>query len=108
MDDNEEEAKNGGGDAYEPVIRTDEDIMRMMEEEMWKEGKTPLWLAARTGNLKMTKLLVDACADATIRDHNSLTPLVVAIYALFAPCAQTKSTKIDFTIFCHLLLNIIL
>jgi hypothetical protein len=101
MDDNEEEAKNGSGDAYKPVIRTDEDMMRMMEEEMWKEGKAPLWLAAWTGNLKMTKLLVDACADTMIRDHNSLTPLDVAIYALFALCAQTKSTKIDFTIFFH-------
>ena len=44
-----------------------------------RDGRTPLWLAARTGNLTMTKLLVDAGADATIRDHDSLTPLDVAV-----------------------------
>jgi ankyrin repeat protein len=41
--------------------------------------RTPLWLAARTGNLTMTKLLVDAGADTTIEDRESLTPLDVAV-----------------------------
>jgi ankyrin repeat protein len=43
------------------------------------DGCTPLWLAVRTGNLAMTKLLVDAGADTTIGDRDSLTPLDVAV-----------------------------
>ena len=39
---------------------------------------TPLWLAARTGNLSMVKLLVDARADASIKNKDGMTPLDVA------------------------------
>jgi ankyrin repeat protein len=42
-------------------------------------GCTPLWLAARTGNLSMIKLLVDAGADATKTNKNDMSPLDVAI-----------------------------
>lgn len=41
-------------------------------------GCTPLWLASRTGNLSMVKLLVEAGADATIKSNDGLTPHEVA------------------------------
>lgn len=40
---------------------------------------TPLWLAARTGNLSMVKLLVDAGADVSLKNIDGMTPLDVAI-----------------------------
>lgn len=42
-------------------------------------GCTPLWLAARTGNLSMVKLLVDAGADATKKNKDDMSPLDVAV-----------------------------
>ena len=42
-------------------------------------GCTPLWLAARTGNLSMVELLMDAGADATIKNDENLTPQDVAV-----------------------------
>jgi len=42
-------------------------------------GCTPLWLAARTGNAKMVRLLLDAGADATIKNSEGLTPEEAAI-----------------------------
>ena len=42
-------------------------------------GRTPLWLAARTGNLAMTQLLVNTGADVTISDNDMVTPLDVAV-----------------------------
>ena len=39
---------------------------------------TPLWLAARTGNLKMVKVLVDAGADKSRADKDGLSPQDVA------------------------------
>ena len=42
-------------------------------------GCTPLWLAARTGNLSMVKRLVDAGADASIKSNDEMAPLDVAI-----------------------------
>jgi len=39
---------------------------------------TPLWLAARTGNVTMVKVLVEAGADATITDKDGLSPQDVA------------------------------
>lgn len=41
-------------------------------------GCTPLWLAARTGNLSMVELLMNAGADDTIADEDGLTPMEVA------------------------------
>jgi len=42
-------------------------------------GCTPLWLAARTGDLAMVKLLIDAGADATIKNNEGLSPEEVAV-----------------------------
>ena len=42
-------------------------------------GCTPLWLASRTGNAKMVRLLLDAGADATIKNNDGLTPEEAAI-----------------------------
>ena len=42
-------------------------------------GRTPVWLAARTGNLAMTQLLVNAGADVTLSDNDMVTPLDVAV-----------------------------
>eukprot|EP00553_Chaetoceros_curvisetus_P014983 CAMPEP_0204648558 /NCGR_PEP_ID=MMETSP0718-20130828/8026_1 /ASSEMBLY_ACC=CAM_ASM_000674 /TAXON_ID=230516 /ORGANISM="Chaetoceros curvisetus" /LENGTH=377 /DNA_ID=CAMNT_0051671427 /DNA_START=47 /DNA_END=1180 /DNA_ORIENTATION=+ len=41
-------------------------------------GCTPLWLAARTGNAKMVKVLIEAGADDTIEDNDNLSPRAVA------------------------------
>eukprot|EP00978_Attheya_sp_CCMP212_P035759 scaffold157549_cov40-Attheya_sp.AAC.1 len=37
-------------------------------------GATPLWLAARTGNAKMVRLLLDAGANATLPNQQGLSP----------------------------------
>ena len=50
-------------------------------------GCTPLWLAARTGNLKMVQLLIDAGADKTIADNEGFTPKDVA--------SKFKKEKVD-------------
>ena len=42
-------------------------------------GCTPLWLAARTGNLSMVKVLMDAGADCTIVNNDDMTPYNVAV-----------------------------
>ena len=42
-------------------------------------GCTPLWLASRTGNAKMVRLLLDAGADATIKNSDGLTPEEAAV-----------------------------
>lgn len=44
-----------------------------------ENGCTPVWLAARTGNLSVVKLLMDAGADATIKDNEGLSPQDVAV-----------------------------
>lgn len=41
-------------------------------------GCTPLWLAARTGNVNVVRMLVEAGADATIQNHDGLCPNQVA------------------------------
>jgi ankyrin repeat protein len=50
-------------------------------------GSTPLWLACRTGNLKMVELLIEAGADETIADNEGLTPKDVA--------SKYKKVKVD-------------
>ena len=47
--------------------------------EVDENGCTPLWLAARTGDLAMVKLLIDAGADATIKNSEGLSPEEVAV-----------------------------
>jgi ankyrin repeat protein len=44
-----------------------------------ENGCTPLWLAARTGDLAMVKLLIDAGADAKIKNNDGLSPAEVAV-----------------------------
>lgn len=41
-------------------------------------GCTPLWLACRTGNLSMVKVLIDAGADTKVANNEGLTPQDVA------------------------------
>lgn len=48
-------------------------------DEKDSAGCTALWLAARTGNLKMVQLLIDAGADESITDHEGLSPQDVAV-----------------------------
>lgn len=50
-------------------------------------GCTPLWLAARTGNLSVVKLLAEAGADAAIADDEGLLPKDVA--------AKFKKEKVE-------------
>ena len=50
-------------------------------------GCTPVWLAARTGNLSVVELLMDAGADATIKDDAGLSPHDVA--------AKFKKEKVE-------------
>lgn len=50
----------------------------LLLNEKDESGCTPLWLAARTGNLKMVELLMDAGADKTISDNEGMTPQAVA------------------------------
>lgn len=47
--------------------------------EVDENGCTPLWLAARTGDLAMVELLIDAGADATIKNSEGLSPEEVAV-----------------------------
>ena len=42
------------------------------------KGCTPLWLAARTGNVKIVRILLEAGADPTIGDDEGTTPAGVA------------------------------
>jgi len=42
------------------------------------KGCTPLWLACRTGNSKMTNLLLEAGADPSLRNEENISPLEVA------------------------------
>lgn len=46
-------------------------------------GQTPLHLAVATGNLKITKFLVDAGADINTKAKNEDTPLTIAILKLY-------------------------
>ena len=50
----------------------------LLLNEKDESGCTPLWLAARTGNLKMVELLIEAGADKTLSDNEGLTPHAVA------------------------------
>ncbi len=54
-------------------------VISSLLNETDDNGCTPVWLAARTGNVSMTKLLVEAGADLTIEDKDGLTPHEVAV-----------------------------
>jgi len=70
-----------------------------------ENGCTPVWLAARTGNVSMTKLLVEAGADLTIKDKDGMTPHDVAVkfkkkplesyFAVGAPKSDVSSIGIE-------------
>ena len=50
---------------------------RMLLNEVDEQHCTPLWLAARTGNGKMVKILLEAGADPSIENEEGLTPEAV-------------------------------
>ena len=47
--------------------------------EVDENGCTPLWLSARTGDVTMVKLLIDAGADVSIKNNEGLSPEEVAV-----------------------------
>jgi ankyrin repeat protein len=51
----------------------------LLLDDVDQNGCTPLWLLARTGNVSMVKLLMDAGADASIKDNEGLSPHDVAV-----------------------------
>ncbi|GFH61073.1 hypothetical protein CTEN210_17549 [Chaetoceros tenuissimus] len=59
-------------DVMEYLLTLDESKKAIDATE--KNGCTALWLAARTGNDKMVKVLIDAGADASIRNNEGMTP----------------------------------
>jgi len=55
------------------------DIGKSQLNESDNHKCTPLWLAARTGNAKMVKLLVEAGADLTVKNVDDMTAQEVAL-----------------------------
>lgn len=53
-------------------------ITTTLINEKDENGCTPLWLASRTGDLAMVQLLIDAGADATLKNNEGLSPEEVA------------------------------
>jgi ankyrin repeat protein len=53
-------------------------IATTLINEKDENGCTPLWLASRTGDLAMVQLLIDAGADATLKNNEGLSPEEVA------------------------------
>ena len=49
-------------------------ITTTLINEKDENGCTPLWLASRTGDLAMVQLLIDAGADATLKNNEGLSP----------------------------------
>ncbi len=60
------------------VLLSDDDTKDLLLNGIDSNGCTPLWLAARTGNLKMVKCLIEAGADPNISDDTGLTPEAVS------------------------------
>lgn len=68
----------GCEDVAEALLKID--FGKQLLNKQDEAGKcTPLWLAARTGNAKMVRLLLDAGADATIKNTDGLTPEEAAV-----------------------------
>ena len=55
------------------------DAKSVLLNESDDNGCTPIWLAARTGNLSMVETLITAGADATITNNEGLSPQDVAV-----------------------------
>ena len=68
----------GCNDVVESLINKTE-ALSLLLDTVDLTGCTPLWLAARTGNLSMVKLLMINGANATIKNNEDLTPQDVAI-----------------------------
>ena len=69
----------GCDDVVEALLSIDDFGKQLLNDQDEAGGCTPLWLAARTGNAKMVRLLLDAGADATIKNSDGLTPEEAAI-----------------------------
>ena len=50
----------------------------LLLNEIDDNGCTPIWLGARTGNVSIVKLLLEAGADVTVKNKEGLTPQEVA------------------------------
>lgn len=70
----------GNVDAVEAILKTlsTNDEMNSAINKPNDKGCTPLWLACRTGNAKMVKLLLDAGADLSLKNEENISPLEVA------------------------------
>ena len=64
-------------DVMEYLLSND-DVKKLLDARD-ASGCTPLWLAARTGNLKMVRCLVDAGADASLENNDGLSPEAAAV-----------------------------
>ena len=53
-------------------------ITTALINEKDENGCTPLWLASRTGDLAMVQLLIDAGADASLKNNEDMSPEEVA------------------------------
>lgn len=68
----------GCNDTVEFLLKQDQAKTYLLNQKDLN-GSTPAWLAARTGNLSILELLMDAGSDATITDNEGLSPQDVAI-----------------------------
>ena len=68
----------GCNDVVEFLLKKEEALAKLLDEKDEK-GCTPLWLAARTGNLSMVELLMEAGANPNIADEEGMTPRATAV-----------------------------
>jgi ankyrin repeat protein len=64
-------------DVMDTLLKSEEAKTLLLNQKD-SNGCTPLWLAARTGNLKMVKRLMQVGADRDIADNDGISPEVAA------------------------------